>query len=385
MKIGSKELIRDINTNLVLETIIEKAPISRAALSKNLGLTKATISSIVQELISKNLVIEIGSGDTTVGRKPTMLTLNKEAGNTICIDLDVTKINFMITDIGGSPLYRETLELEEGYEKNVISILIDLIERTSSKLPSAVYGFVGITIGIHGVIYNNSIVFTPYYDLNGIHLAEELEKQYHIPVFLFNESNLAVMGENVFLEKVENIASIGVHTGIGLGMVFNNKLYTGFNGYAGEFGHTIIELDGRQCPCGNKGCLEQYASQRVLFKELAEKKGLDKITFEEFQILYRKQDKDALDTVHQFVKIMAAAINNLLNLYNPEVILLNSQFTTEFPTILDEIKILLQPRMKVANSLRLSKMNDEAILYGAAYINIINFLKIKHFYPQVTF
>lgn len=384
MKIGSKELIRDINTTLVLESIIEKVPISRAELSKNLGLTKATISSIVQELITKHLVIEIGCGDTSIGRKPTMLTLNYTAANTICVDLDVTQIHFMVTDLGGKSIYRKTLCLKEGYEKHAVKFLIDLIEEYKQSAPSSIYGIAGITIAIHGVIHKNTIIFTPYYNLSS-NIAEELQKYFEIPVFLYNESNLAVIGENIFSTQVENIASVGIHTGIGLGMILNNKLYTGFNGYAGEFGHTIIELDGRQCPCGNKGCLEQYASQRVLLKELAQKKQTEKISFEQFKELYLKKDIDALAITKQFVKIIAAGLNNLLNLYNPEIILLNSQFTTEFPKLLEEIKALLQPRMKMANTIRLSKMNDEAILYGAAYINISNFLKIKHFYPSIRF
>lgn len=384
MKIGSKELIRDINTTLVLESIIEKAPVSRAELSKTLGLTKATISSIVQELITKHLVIEIGCGNTSIGRKPTMLTLNYTSATTICVDLDVTQIHFMVTDLGGKNIYRKTLCLKEGYEKYAVKFLIHLIEEYKQSAFSNTYGIVGITIAIHGVIHKNTVIFTPYYNLSP-NIAEKLEKYFQIPVFLYNESNLAVIGENIFSTRVENIASVGIHTGIGLGMILNNKLYTGFNGYAGEFGHTIIELDGRQCPCGNKGCLEQYASQRVLLKELAQKKCTEKISFEQFKELYLKKDIDALAITKQFVKIIAAGLNNLLNLYNPEIILLNSQFTTEFPELLEEIKTLLQPRMKMANTIRLSKMNDEAILYGAAYINISNFLKIKRFYPSIRF
>ena len=96
MVTGSKELIRDINTNLVLETIINKSAISRAAIAKYLGLTKATISAIVQELINKKLVIEIGSDDTNLGRKPILLSLNKKAGYVICIDIGVDTISALV-------------------------------------------------------------------------------------------------------------------------------------------------------------------------------------------------------------------------------------------------------------------------------------------------
>ena len=93
MVTGSKELIRDINTKLVLETIINNTAISRAAIAKYLGLTKATISAIVQELINKKLVIEIGSDDTSLGRKPILLSINKKAGYVLCIDIGVDTIS----------------------------------------------------------------------------------------------------------------------------------------------------------------------------------------------------------------------------------------------------------------------------------------------------
>lgn len=385
MTIGSKELIRDINTKLVLESIIEKAPISRAALSKELGLTKATISSIVQDLIQKNLVLEIGCGVTSIGRKPTLLTFYEKAGFTLCIDLTFNTISYMLTDLIGHSIRKKRIFPGEGYEKNIIQILSSIVEHCLEHTENAMYGLVGITIAIHGVTLHNKIIFTPYYDFHQIDIAEILREKYQIPIHLFNDSNLAVMGENIYSVRVENIAAIYVYSGIGLGMVLNNQLYIGKDGYAGEFGHTIIELNGRPCPCGNRGCLEQYASQLALLNELAKRKGCDHITFEELSALYKNNDNDAKYILEQFTQIMAAGINNLLNLYNPQVLLINSRFTAEFPQLLDEIKKLLLPRMDIADSIRLSKMNDDAILYGAAYVNIMHFLKIKHFRPQIRF
>ena len=88
MRTGSKELIRDINSHLILEIILREGKISRAALSKQSGLTKATVSAIVLELIEKNLVIEVGSDDTSMGRKPILLTFNASCGHVLSIDLN---------------------------------------------------------------------------------------------------------------------------------------------------------------------------------------------------------------------------------------------------------------------------------------------------------
>lgn len=382
IKIGSKELIRDINNNLVLETIIEKFPISRAELSKDLGLTKATISSIVQDLINQSLVIEIGSGKASVGRKPTMLTLNKSAGYSVCVDLSIDKTYFMVTDILGNCIFKTDMEYTNIQKSDIINNLCRLIDDFINTHSQTQYGIIGITIGIHGIVDNNTILFTPYYDISDYDFVKVLGEKYQTPVYLYNEANLSVLGENTFSTHVENIASIIVNSGIGLGLVLNKKLYTGCNGYAGEFGHTIIELDGRSCPCGNKGCLEQYGSQRALLCDLANMKNVDKVTIEEFTQWYREKDVCAIQIANRFVEIMAAGINNILNLYNPEVIILNTYITRTFPSLLDEIKKQLHSKAIFEHQICLSTMAHEAILYGATYINIVGFLKIRNFNPK---
>ncbi|MGB4661286.1 MAG: ROK family protein, partial [Mobilitalea sp.] len=180
MVTGSKELIRDINSNLVLETIINHTSISRAAIAKYLGLTKATISAIVQELINKKLVIEIGSDDTNLGRKPILLSLHKKAGYVVCIDIGVDTISALVSDLIGEDCSLKQIKTPKN-SSNIVNVLIQLIE--SLKLPEDTpFGLVGITLGIHGVIANNQVSFTPYYNLSGINLAEGLEEHFNTPV-----------------------------------------------------------------------------------------------------------------------------------------------------------------------------------------------------------
>jgi len=372
---GSKELIRDINTNLVLETIINHNPISRASISKHLGLTKATISAIVQELINKNLVIEIGSDDTNLCRKPILLSFHKKAGYVVCIDLGVDTISILITDLIGDDGYLKQIKTPK-INANLIHELIQLIE--SMKLPkNTPYGLVGITIGIHGVTVANRVSFAPYYDLSEINLAEELEERFSVPVYLENEANLSVMGEKTFQYDYPNIANISVHSGIGLGVIINHQVYTGYSGRAGEFGHTIIEIDGKQCPCGNHGCLEQYVSERVLLKEFAERKGLSEVNFEYFRKLYEMDDPDAKQIMDKFIKYMSVGINNILNAYNPHIVIINSSFTIFFPDITQQIEEALTSKMNNYISIVPSVLQDTSILLGGICVGIKGFLGIK--------
>lgn len=374
MVTGSKELIRDINTKLVLETIINNTAISRAAIAKYLGLTKATISAIVQELINKKLVIEIGSDDTNLGRKPILLSINKKAGYVLCIDIGVDTISALRSDLIGEDCSLKQIKTPKNVS-NIISVLIDLIE--SMKLPkNTPYDLVGITLGIHGVVANNQVSFAPYYNLSGINLAESLEQHFNAPVYLENEANLSVIGENTFQYDYENIANISVHSGIGLGIIINRQLYTGYNGRAGEFGHTIIEIDGRQCPCGNKGCLEQYVSERNLLNEFAKAKGLEEATFDHFRIAYERKDSDAVNIMNSFIKYMSVCVNNILNAYNPDIVIINSSFTIFFPHITEKIEDALTSRMNSFIRIVPSVLQDTSILLGGICVAIKGFLGV---------
>ncbi|NLK27625.1 MAG: ROK family transcriptional regulator [Clostridiales bacterium] len=375
MVTGSKELIRDINTNLVLETIINKTAISRAAIAKHLGLTKATISAIVQELINKKLVVEIGSDDTSLGRKPILLSLNKKAGYVICIDIGVDTTSVLVTDLLGEDCSLKQIKTPKN-AKHLTDVLIQLIE--SMKLPKdSPYGLVGITLGIHGVIANNRVSFAPYYDLTELNLVEDLGEHFNTPVYMENEANLSVIGEMTFQYDYANIANISIHSGVGLGIIIDHQLYTGYNGRAGEFGHTIIEIDGRQCPCGNQGCLEQYVSERILLRQFADRKGLEEVSFEYFRKKYEEKDPDAIEIIEQFIKYMSVCVNNVLNAYNPDIVVINSSFTINFPNVMEKIEDALTSKMNSYAKIVPSALQDTSILLGGVCLAIKGFLGIN--------
>lgn len=374
MVTGSKELIRDMNTQLVLRTIMEEGPISRASVSQKLGLTKATVSAIVQVLLDRELVLEVGSDDTKRGRKPILLELNKSCAYSITIDLSTDYITLFSANLMGENCVLKQFENQES-QTTILPALIRIIEEMGDQLPSSTYGLVGICIGIHGVVHKNQLVFVPYSPYQGLDFANTLEKYFQIPVLVENEANLSVLGEWAYSFHAKNMLSISVHSGIGVGIIMDNQLITGQDGYAGEFGHTIISIDGRPCPCGNQGCLEQYGSERALLKELTEKKGR-KITPEHFMHLYQKGDEDALHTMDLFVKYMAIAISNLLTTFNPEIIVINSSFTMNFPDKVQDIYEHIHNKMAKYCNLVPSRLQDTAILLGGVYLCSRKFLDL---------
>lgn len=373
---GSKELIRDINSTLVLETIINQGPISRANISKILGLTKATISAIVADLINNNLVEEIGCDNTDFGRKPILLSFQRKAGYMVSVDLGVDTISVMLTDLQGENCRLKQIKTPKSND-GILEALIRVIDSSKPEKDSTPYGLVGISLGIHGVVHDNMVSFAPYYNLQNYDLAGRLNEYFHTPIYLENEANLSVLGEKTFMHDYPNIAYISVHSGIGLGILINNELYTGYNGRAGEFGHTIIEIDGRECPCGNHGCLEQYVSERALLKEFAVKKGKENVTFDSLIASYEAGDGDASQIIELFVKLMGICINNVLNAYNPDIIIINSSFTIFIPELTKRIEASLNSRMNSFIRIESSALQDSSILLGGICIVIKNFLGIN--------
>lgn len=366
IRTGNQELIRDINTQSVIRTIIENGPISRAAISTRLGLTKATVSAIVQVLLDRNLILEIGSDDTKKGRKPILLQISKDCGHIIALDLSSDNITLMTSNLMGENCSLKQYPHPET-ERDLVPFLISRISEAADRLPDSSYGLLGIALGIHGVVHHNKIIFLPYSSYEKTDLVTPLQEHFHVPVLMENEANLSVLGEWAHCHNTNEMLYISIHSGIGVGIIMRNQLVKGKNGYAGEFGHSIIEIDGRPCPCGNRGCLEQYASERALFKDLAEVKHFP-VTAPVFGRLYLEKDPDARRLMDSFIKYMSIGINNLLNTFNPDIIVLNSVLNMYHPRLCDDIMENLHNKMKKYCRLVPSTLQDTAILLGGVYL-----------------
>lgn len=363
---GSPELIRDLNTQSVMQTIIDCGPISRAAIAAHLGLTKATVSAIVLVLLEKGLVLEIGSDDTRKGRKPILLQVNADCGWIISADLGIDSITLMTANLLGRNcrIYRHPAP---SLDEDLIPALISYIQAAKEQLADSRYGLLGIALGIHGVVHHNKIIFLPYSSYENQDLASSLREAFQVPVLIENEANLSVLGEWYFCHKTNEMLYISIHSGIGVGIIMRDQLVKGKNGYAGEFGHTIVEPNGRPCPCGNQGCLEQYASERAIFAELSRIKSTP-VTADLFERLYHQGDPEVRRLIDQFILYLSIGINNLLNTFNPDIIVLNSVLIRCRPSLCQDIAQALHNNMKKYCRLVPSELQDTAALLGGIYL-----------------
>jgi len=241
------------------------------------------------------------------------------------------------------------------------------------------FGIIGIAIAIHGIVSNNKIIFTPYYDLSQFDLAIELENRLNIPVYLENEANLAALAEASIDSEHKNIISVSIHTGVGAGIIIEEKLYHGFEGRSGEIGHTTLYPNGIQCPCGNKGCLEQYCSQSSLLNFYRKKIGNKLLTIDNLIIDYKNGESTAVEIVDEFTRNLSIGMINLMGTYGPEIIYINSKIIKDIPSIIEKIRKHLAQSIYKQIPIEISQVAQKASLYGATAMNIQNFLGVKTF------
>jgi predicted NBD/HSP70 family sugar kinase len=379
MLTGDAAFIKKINRSLILSKIVERKLISRAELAKITGLNKATISVQVSDLLDKELIYETQQEHKSLGRRPIMLSVNREAGFALGIDLDKNSITFTISDLIGTSIQTEILDIHVSEYNFILKILIDQINNYKYKFTHTRYGLVGIAIGIHGIVNKDEIIdFVPQHGWQNKTLKEDLEKAIGINVYIENNANLCSIAEKVYKHhQCNNLLSVSLYSGIGLGFIINDTLFKGFHGYAGEIGHMIVVPNGLPCRCGNLGCWEQYASELSFITQLAKDQKNLAFNYNDFQNRMIGHDHVFQKEIDRFIMFISIGLNNLINLYNPEILVVNSEILRLYPTAADELKAHLTSSISHYSELVISQFGKRACIMGACALAIQNFLGVS--------
>lgn len=375
--------IRKSNIVEILNLLFNNQNISRIDISKLINLNKASVSEIISSLIEKQIVSEIGigNGSSSGGRKPILLKLNENSGLSLSIDLGIDYVSYLLTDINKNTIVYDHYEIVVNKD-NVIDIIINIINSLSNYIDNYIYGLIGVSLSIHGRVFNNVIKFTPYYDLDKINLNKELSKiMPNIRFHLENESNLSAIGEFENSEGLlKNSVVINVHSGIGAGIIINEKLYTGFEGRSGEIGHMVLVPHGNKCPCGNSGCFEQYCSIPSLLSIFNEKSNLKVKTVKELCDLYNLNNKEAIDVITNNIDLMSIGITNIFNLFATDNIVLNSELINYIPEYIKLINDKINSIFSKDITLISSNLDGKSNLLGGITRAIYEFLS---YFPNI--
>lgn len=373
----NSESMKNSNTNLILKLIIQNEAISRADISRETQLNKATVSAITSTLIENELIVESGDTKDTGGRRAKLLKFSKNSGTVFVIDMGVNTITSSITNLTGDILYTLEHSIRSTDFDQQTEHLFEIIQQLQSNTTPSSHGVVGIAISIHGLVDNNgAIKYLPYYEWSNVDLRSRIEEKFSIPTFLNNDSNLFTLGDSLASNHSKNLLAINIDSGVGLGIIINGELYRGHTGFAGELGHMIVETNGKPCSCGNSGCLEQYISERAVSESLSTMKG-QPLTVKDFVSLVNQRDSDATFLMYQFVQYMSICINNIGNLLNPSAIVIHSYIFHELPLVIDLTQAQLSSKVLDVPLLTVAEFKRDTIIAGASWLVTQKFLNIN--------
>lgn len=393
------QLMKEINQSIVLNIIKNYGPISRSDIAKKTKLSSTTVSTLVDGLTKQEYLEEIGEGESSGGRRPILLKFNSGAHFVIGVELEGKNISVAVTDLKINIINRLTEEIKNTDEFLVVDEIINLARQTMEKSGVEFGKIIGIGVGATGLIDTERGIIRQAVNLDwkDVPLKDLIENKFdQIPIYIDNIANVAALGEKWAGagKEATNLIYIRIGTGIGAGIILNRTIYEGSNGNAGEIGHMTIEPNGPRCKCGNRGCLEVLASGSAIAKQaitemlggrdtLIEKLtngSVEEITAKVVAEAAKKGDRLALEIWEETGEYLGIAIANLINIYNPEIIIIGGGVAQAGKLLFEPIKRTVRKRalpgpVKRAKIVS-SQLGENVSIIGAASLALEKTFKV---------
>ncbi|MFC7645051.1 ROK family protein [Streptosporangium lutulentum] len=269
--------VRATNLAVVLRFVREHAPCSRADIAASTGLNKATVSSLVADLIDRRLVRETGLTENRVGRPATMLVLDGSPYAAIGIEINVDYVTAVAVDLSGERLlsWRRSFAGATVTAGQAIASVAAIVRRVVNRMAKEERQVLGLTVGVPGLVgTDGSVRIAPNLGWHDVDLSGDLAKALRDPGFsvqVDNDANLAALAEHRFGSQagVANLVYLTGEIGVGAGVILDGRLRRGGRGYAGEIGHIQLDPLGAECRCGRLGCLEAVAGIGAVLEHAA--------------------------------------------------------------------------------------------------------------------
>ena len=355
---GNLKLIQELNRSIILKTIRHYGPISRSEIAKRNKISPTTVTAAVRELLQEGLVREDSVGTSSGGRKPILIRFSPESGFIIGVAITNSSIEIAEMNLEAKVCKQKIFPVRNLRGELVINYLLKSIGRFLEEY-SDLKKCIGISIispGIidvdKGIIYENTKL-----KLKDIPLKEMVEKKFKLKTWLENDANAIALAEKQFgdYKKYKNLVYVTIGDGVGAGIVINGSIFRGSSGGTGEVGHASIDRNGIYCDCGNRGCLENYVSWPVIYSKTLSsvsqgkhtmmvkiaKGDINRITPSIFRAALKKDDQLAKEITKEVAGYLATGIVNLVNLLNPNIIILGGKVAYDNHFLLSRVKKLV--------------------------------------------
>ncbi|MHA7178277.1 ROK family protein [Arthrobacter sp. Sr24] len=344
--------VRRNNLAVVLNLAHVRGRLSRADVTRATGLNRSTVAGLVAELVDLGLVEEQEPGMTHHAGRPSPIIVPREDVVAIAINPEVDAVTIGLVSLSGRVLKRiryDTARVPSPEE--VINIVAAVVAGMRGELDSS-FRTVGVGVAVPGLVreIDGEVVAAPHLDWHGVPFSAMLSAALKLPVTTANDASTGLMAESTFgagRGGRNHIYLNGGASGIGGGIAIDGHPLLGTSGFAGEFGHGLVKSNGLTCHCGRQGCLETEVRQEPLLAALdlsgTEVEKLDATLLAQFSRPGGPEPK-ILDLVHQQVGYLSESLCSIVNIFNPELIILGGFLGTLYATEPDRMEEIVKAK-----------------------------------------
>lgn len=355
--------VRATNLAVVLRYVRAHAPCSRADIAAATGLNKATVSSLVADLLARRLVRETGLTENRIGRPATMLVLDGSAYAAVGLEVNADYLTAVALDLAGQRLlsWRRSFAGLHVSPGKAVAAVAALGRRAVSKVTKEGRQVLGLTVGVPGLIgADGTVRVAPNLGWHDVDLraalVDALKPDY--PVTVDNDANLAATAEFRYGAHAgtTNLVYLTGEVGIGAGVITDGHLLRGSRGFTGEVGHVQLDPAGPECGCGRRGCLEALAGVAAILHRINPEadthRGPADLEPEIDEVVRRAraQEKEVLEGLAEIGTWLGHGASILANVVNPEVIVLGGYFVPLAPWLLPAAQAELERRTLAADA-----------------------------------
>jgi predicted NBD/HSP70 family sugar kinase len=366
--------IRDINRQIVLNYVREREPISRAAIARESALQRSTVSAIVDALQTDGLVEEVGEGESTGGRPPTLLRLRTAGAIAIGVSVTPTMTTIASSDLAGRVLRQEAFPTDPDADRTfgqVIDGIQSLLNQKDGLIESIGVSLPGLVDPSTGIA-----IYVPYFKWREVPVARMISAVTGLPVTIDNDANSVALAELWFgrpeVSDARDFILVLAAEGVGTGIVFDGQVYRGERGAAGEFGHMIIGTNAPvPCSCGNRDCWEAFSSERAALaryhKLIGDKMG-SPVSFKELVDRALGDEPEARTALVDMALCLGIGISNLVVGFSPEAVVVGGEIARAWPLVEEALKQTIEHSVRrgLPSALILpSTLGNDPTLMGA--------------------
>ena len=329
---GDQQLLKQMNRMVLVRKLFNSPDLSRADLAAAVGLTKSTVSLLVKELVDEGWFEErelINTGN--LGRRPTPLHIDKFRIAILGAEFGVDKARIVATDLLGEVIARADVEyLDATDPDSCFELVARELVRMARRIDAGGRTVLGLGVGVYGGVDEvlGILHYAPNLGWRNIEVPRLLKTHFaktilaKTPLFIQNDANVAALAQFEFGNQasVDPLVYVSIGYGVGAGVIVHDRLLTGYSGWAGEIGHTVLVAGGPRCSCGRRGCAEAMVGLGALLKKSSAKKkapGLEPLLAK-----VKAGDAATCQAVEQAGQFLGILLNNVWSSFDPMNIVL---------------------------------------------------------------